>query len=219
MVIMAIIPALSSATPEPSPAATPLPLECPPGAICVGNCNELEAEGGDSEDVSVCRHYFNSSSLFSDTRPHSHVVKIPANLQNLFVTGDKNSPLPIMTQEGTLFIFDSDTEEGLPEDTLVEYDLPKRFTLPSNSALVGNGKSGKKPEITIPDNASSDFIIQTDNQNADYLLADIEVDSREIPQLLGHSGVLDLKVAKTVTLDQVKIVRKQVTPIHDGGEA
>ncbi len=197
-----------------SPAPSPVSLECPLGAICVANCDQLQPEGASSEDVTACRHYFNSVTFFKGATPHEHVVRIPSSLNDLHISGDSTTALPILTQEKTLFIFDSDTTSG---NGIVEYDLPKNYMLPSNSSLIGNKRSGKVPEITIPQNTSSAFVIKTNDPNADYLLADIEIDSREIFQNRTHQGVLDLKAARSVVLNNTKVVRKQVSDLFGGG--
>ena len=95
----------------------------------------------------------------------------------------------------------------LPDMPVIEYDLPLNFTMPFNSAFVGNRKGGRLPEITVENSGHSNFVITANDPQSSYLFRDIEVDSRAEQAPL---GVMDLRGAGSVTLESVTVVRNPV---------
>ena len=167
------------------------------------NCNAIST-GEDTElDKAVCNEAYGMMSF-------TGVTKIsPA--------AGSTGAVPLsgtITEAGRLYIFDGDAA-GLGADQLLEYDLPVDYTMPENSGFVGNRKGGKKPEITIVDSEHSHYVMTVSNSRASYLLAHIEVDSRlgsGVTDSSNTGGILNLNGAGNVTMNDVRLVRRESLP-------
>ena len=211
----------------------PSPTPVPP----IRMCEQMFEEG--SEDRRVCEEYIEHPE-FEFTR----VVKIPHTQRTL--SSEISS-----TNTNTLFIFDADVPgsgsgastsspapspspspspspepcEACPSNTGIEFDLPLNYIMPSGSAFVGNRMNGKRPELTIADGESSDFIIRVSRRNEQgvysdldgkYLFAHIEVDSKGVEHADSGDGILYLNGSSLAVLIDVALVRRDKITLHQG---
>ena len=96
----------------------------------------------ETEDQGVCTNAMNETGFEGLIR---HVIKIPHTRRQLRQED--------ISQENTLYLLDSnvtDDPDSLNDEGLVEYDLPANFTMPANSALVGNSRGGKSRRSLQP---------------------------------------------------------------------
>ena len=216
------------------PAPIPPPERVSPPITRHYDCSSYTKEFccarlSDPADQSVCMAHYDptlhqkitkipySVSDLSDTFPSTEPASGESPLS-------PSEALCILPGNCTLYIFDAQNPipssilptttpsasinaTGYSNDNLTQtavYYLPADFSMPYNSAFVGNLQGGRKPEFTVGFATSSEFVIRANNPFSTYLLAHIEVDSRgeHTPD-----GTLDFTGAGTVRMHNVKIVR------------
>ncbi|MGI9275083.1 MAG: hypothetical protein ACR2PT_09610 [Endozoicomonas sp.] len=216
-------------TSTPTETLEPTPL--PPGAEVqdFDSCQTIQTGEDTMRDRAVCDEAYGQMNFSGG------ITKIPATVTDL--SG-------VITEGNRLYIFDAagmaadsgsssiaaptptpGEEMGSGDQSLVqkEYDLPAGFTMPDDSAFVGNRKGGMRPEITVKDGVFSEYIIRVNSTNASFLFLHVEIDSREVtllttptpspsvspvPKPRHAEGILNLNGAGNVVLDDVKLVRR-----------
>ena len=190
----------SIVVPEASPSPSPTPPG--PGVKNFANCAAISTGDDTARDRAVCEEAYGMMSFTGG------VTKIPYYVTSL--SG-------VITEASRLYIFDSDSPSPayLTAEGLVEYDLPVDFTMPDDSGFAGNRKGDKHPEITIVDGAHSHYVIRVNHNRKSFLFAHIEVDSRlsaGVSYSSDTGGILNLNGAGNVTMNDVKLVRREGLP-------